>query len=387
VSVPGEGTSRPERERWAAGLPHAGDHLLEPHDATWVRRRLVALRRGLLAAALALVASAVVLALLPADLPAFDRIGGRGPAWLGAVGLLGVLGCLVLARGAWRVLAALGALYLSGMAAVGALHPQLHPRPQGIDAAVVLGMMVLGTSFLAVVLVGKVATWRRRGAIEADLQRGIVERYAGPATSPALRRLAAIAPGDPDFVRLDVLPAAQVVVRVNGRRLERWSPAHVATIAPARPHALRVGLPAELVPQSNDGRFTLERRSLSPEEREELGEHAARLRRRRGPVAAITIAVAAVSAWQLHGASSWRDAFDVVTLAWYVLLVLAWVGYARRLRAAHKLNCDEKLRWVVTVRDAGDRTAGAPPKLEVLPVSQLAWTEHARPAGWRVDAL
>src|SRR5690606_39656364 len=69
---------------------------------------------------------------------------------------------------------------------------------------------------------------------------------------------------------------------------------------------------------------------LSPEEREELGEHAARLRRRRGPVAAVTIAVVAVSAWQMWGAASWRDAFDLVTLAWWVLLVLAWIRSEER---------------------------------------------------------
>ena len=384
MSVP-EATSH--RERWAAGLPHVGDHPLEPHDAAWLRRRIVGLRRSVLASVLAIATSVAIVALLPADLPLLERIGGRGVAWLGGVALVGVLGCLVVARGAWRVLAALGALYLSGMAAVGALSPRFHPRPEGADAAVLLGMLVLGTSFVAVAVLRRVAMLRRIPAIEADVQRGVVERYAGAPTSRALRRLAAIAPGDPEPVRLDVLPSAELVVRINGRRQERFAHAHMATIAPARPHALRVGLPAELVPRSSDARFTLERRSLSPEEREELGEHAARLRRRRGPVAAVTIAVVAVSAWQMWGAASWRDAFDLVTLAWWVLLVLAWIGYARRLRAAHKLQCDEKLRWVVTVRDAGDRTAAAPPKLEVLPVSQLAWTEHARPAGWRVDEL
>lgn len=379
--------AEPQRERWAAGLPHVGDHPLEAHDVAWLRRRLGNLRRSLWIALVAIVGSAVFVALLPADLPVLERTGGHLLGWLGAVGLVGVLGCLVLGRGAWRVLAALGALYLSGMAAVGALEPQLHPRPRGIDAAVVLGMVLLGASFVVVVLVRRFSMWRRRSAIAADLERGVVERYAGRPTSSALQRLAAIAPGDLDPVRLDVLPASKLVVRVNGRRQARWSPTHVATIAPARPHALRVGLPAELVPQSTDARFTLERRSLSPEERQELGEHAARLRRRRGPVAAITVAVAALSAWQLQGAASWRDAFDVITLAWYVLLALVWVGYVRRLRAAHKLQCDEKLRWVVTVRDSGDRTAATPPKLEVLPVSQLAWTEHARPAIWRTDEL
>lgn len=377
--------------RYAAGLPSLGERALEAHEIAWLRRRLRALSRGLVGSLVALAGSAVVmLAFVPADAPAVTHVGGVAFAWLGMVGLVGVLGCLALARGAWRVLAALGSLYLLGMAVVGALDPHLTPRPRGIDAAVVIGMILLGTTFVAAGLTRRIALWRRRAAIELDLERGIVERYGGapgPRAPSALRRLGAIDLGEPEPVRLDVLPSTGLVVRINGRRCDRWLTSHVATIAPARPHALRVGLPPELAPAPADPRLQIERRSLSPEERQELTEHAHRLRRHRGPVAAITVVVAAISAWQLYASSSWREAFDVVTAAWYGLLVLAWVGYVRRLRAAHKLSCDEKLRWVVTVRDAGDRAGASPPKLEVLPVSQLAWTEHARPAGWRVDEL
>jgi hypothetical protein len=81
----------------------------------------------------------------------------------------------------------------------------------------------------------------------------------------------------------------------------------------------------------------------------------------------------------------------------YALAGIAYFGYARRIAAAKKLESDRELRWVVTVDDV-HRDAAEPdgsttpiaanaPRLEVLPISHLAWTENASPAAWRLCRL
>jgi hypothetical protein len=374
--------------RYAVGLPWVGPRALEARETTQLLRQLRRVRLEIAGALAAMIVVGLGLALSGAPL---TRVGGPAAAWLGLVGLAGLLGCLLWARGGWRLLAALGSAYLLVGSALGELQPVLVPRPTGLDAAVVVGMILLGTSFVAHTLVVRVAlAWRAR-TIETDLDGGVVDRFAGPvrSTRPAvgLRRLlgdALLERGA--VVRIEVLPRSGLVVKVNGRRQRGWHTAHVAEVAATQPHALRIGLPRELAAAPADTKLKLERRSLSPQERAELQAHARRLGQRWGPVTAVTIAVVGVLAWHAMQARNLADAFDVVSVLWYGLAIVAWIGYVRRLRAAHKLRCDERLRWVVTVRDA-DAPDASTPKLEVLPVSQLAWTEHARPAGWRTDEL
>ncbi len=373
-------------ERYAAGLPWVGSRTLESSERARYRRQLARLRWGLISTVVAIALSGGGAWQLGRHVD-LAPVGGPFAAWLGVVGLCGVLACLIAARGGWRVFAALGSIYLLAVAAAGQLRPQLVPRPQGLDAAVIVGMILLGLSFVVHAGATRWIVIRRRRAIAADLEAGIVDRYAGATTAQpptALRRLL------PDVTpqtetRIEVLPTSGLVVRVDGRRGVQWRPAHLARIAPTQPHALRVGLPRDLAATAGDPRLKLERRSLSPLERQELIDHARRLRRRWGPVAVVTLAVLGVVGWHAVQAQTLADAFDVVSLLWYALAIVAWTSYVRRLRAAHKLTCDERLRWVVTVGGADASEATTPPRLEVLPVSQLAWTEHARPAGWRVD--
>jgi hypothetical protein len=161
----------------------------------------------------------------------------------------------------------------------------------------------------------------------------------------------------------------------------------VVDVAPAQPHALRVELPREVAPTDSDPRLCLRRRSLTPQERAELERHITRLRRHWWPVAALGVAVVGLVAWDLHTASP-EDPLplDGATLGWLAMLVLVCVGHVRRELAARKLEHDRRLRWVVTVHQDAD-PGRDPPSLEVLPISQLAWTERANPAGWRLSRL
>jgi hypothetical protein len=135
----------------------------------------------------------------------------------------------------------------------------------------------------------------------------------------------------------------------------------------------------------------LKRRSLSPAERGELARHIDTLRRRYWPPIVATVGVAALVGVRVWAEGPEADLFGAGSLLWYAVAVLTYLAYLRRLRAAQRLHWDRELRWVVTVHDRAKLEssdgAGLAPKLEMLPISQLAWTENARPAAWRTSRL
>ncbi len=362
------------------------------HDRAWVRQRLHRLWWGttaIVAAVLVVAGAAWTVARLT---PSFaDKLGGPLGLGLVAVGGLGVLGCLT-ARGWWRGLALVGTGVLGGALAADLWLPAL-TQPRWLMAEVLVGTTVLGLSHLGLVLGrrGRLL-WRTRN-IHLDLAEGTLERFEGPHPTgplcPVLERLHTAGVLRPNgTIRMEMLPRSNLLVRISGRRIERWETTDVVDIAPAQPHALRVELPHDVIPSAPDPRLCLKRRSLTAQERAELGRHIARLRRRWWPAAGLTVLVLGLVAWDIHGASP-HETFplDGASLGWLALLVVVYVGYGRRVLAARKLEHDQRLRWVVTVHQPAADPGQDPPSLEVLPISQLAWTERAAPADWRLSRL
>jgi hypothetical protein len=175
----------------------------------------------------------------------------------------------------------------------------------------------------------------------------------------------------------------------NGSPAHRIELTRTAEIAAPQPHAYRTALPRGIVRASAGAAMRLQRRSMTLDERAELGAHIARLRRAAWPTVASLGAVALVLGLRIVEDPDWHNLVDVVAFGWYALGFVSCVAYARRHAAARKLEIDRDLRWVVTVDDlapdpdAGS-IAGGVARLEVLPVSHLAWTEDAAPAPWRL---
>jgi len=316
---------------------------------------------------------------------------GELGAGLVAMGAVGVLGCLT-ARGWWRRLALVGAGYLVGAVAANLWLPTLD-QPRWLTAEVLVATTVLGLSFGGLAFARRVRLLWLTPRIRADLAKGDLERFEGRPSEPLDRVLTRLHAGAGPSVRraptrLEVLPRSGLVVRFAGRRIEHWEAAHVADVAPTQPHALRVELPHGVAPSAPDPGLCLKRRSLTPHERAELSRHIVRLRRRRWPVVMLTLVVLGLVGWDLSNTVPDRTLpLDGVSLGWLALLVVVYIGYGRRMLAARKLEHDRTLRWVVTVhQDAADPHCD-PPSLEVLPISQLAWTERASPAGWRLSRL
>jgi hypothetical protein len=378
--------------RYAAGLPHRGTRRLTVRDRAWVERRLRGLVLGTGAAALGLVAVLVGAWVVAPRIPAL-AVPLRGGLGLGLVvlGGVGLLACL-RARGWWRRLALVGAGVLV-LALVGDQWVPALAQPPWLVAEMLVGTTVLGLSRLGLGCAHRIRMLRRVPRIRADLAAGVVERFEAAAPpgplGDVLARLREAGRLEPHaVVRLEMLPRSGVVMRLGGRRVERWETAHVADVAPAQPHALRVELPREVAPAEPDPRMCLKRRSLTPQERAELQRHIARLRRRWWPVAALTVAVVGLVAWDLYTATPHEVLpLDGATLGWLAMLALVYVGHVRRELAARKLEHDRRLRWVVTVHQDAADPGRDPPSLEVLPISQLAWTEQAAPAGWRLSRL
>ena len=315
--------------------------------------------------------------------------GGVGISLL-ALGLVGFASCLSV-RGWWRRLALTGMGLLSLALAVKHWVPEL-ALPPWLVAELVVGIMVLGLSRLGIRSAHRIRMLLRLPRVRADLAAGVVERFEaatprGPLGDLLARlrdsgRLDHIA-----VVRLELLPSSTVVLRLGSRQVDRWETAHVVEVAPAQPHALRVELPREVAPAQPDPRVCLRRRSLTPQERAELKRLIARLRRRWWPIVLLAVAVAGLIAWDLQTTTDDALPLDGATLGWLAMLVLLCVGHVRRELAARKLEHDRRLRWVVTVHQDAADPGRDPPSLEVLPISQLAWTERAAPAGWRLSRL
>lgn len=384
--------------QYAAGLPFARSRRLSCAEQTWLKRRI---RRLIISVAvmvtgliLWVVATGVVAHVRP---QLAEQLGGPFGLWLGSAGVAG--GLAALWRGGWvRIPVGLCALYLLGLAAVGALVPELTERPSGVTRLVVAAGIALGTSVVVATVARRLRMLAALSRVRHDIEHGVVERFEGltPGPSTALRRLKARGYGpaiEGARMQLDVLPRSGLVVRAAGRRCAPWTRVFVAQVARTQPHALRVELPEGVAPTQTAGRLNLQRRSLSPQERDELDRHIVRLRRHPWGAVVATMGLALAGWWQLRGGvpeSGWalaRRLLDPMMLGWYALATLTVVAYARRTIAARKLDDDRRLRWVVTVDGVQTPQGQSPPRLEVLPVSQLAWTENENPATWRTSKL
>ena len=384
------------RRRYAAGLPRVGSRNLAEHERRSIRRRLRRLELETIGwLALLCTAGATALRLSPAlELDLAAMLGGPIGIVLAATGGVGLVTSLFAARRAWRLAGALGVLGLLGASALELATPS--SLPGIVTWFVVFALVVLGNGHVCVAGWQHVRVLARRRSVAADLGDGCVEQFAGvlpTAVDETLRHLADrgdLRLGGTDPHRLELLPRSGLVLRVDGRPLDRLVAAYTAEIAPTQPHAFRARLPAGLVTETSGSapEVDLRRRSLTPAERAEITAHIHRLRRGVLPVVAVTIAVVVVTAFQLYKGLRWDALTEGTSLAWYALAAIAWGGYVRRILAARRLEHDRQLRWVVTVHDTATTPSDPlPPKLEVLPISQLAWTENAAPAVWRVSKI
>jgi hypothetical protein len=357
--------------RWAESLPFSTRRELRAGEqAVWRRRawRLVAQTAAIGAAAIVGVGIGAVAIerLMPELAHAFGGVAGLALSLVGVVGIVGA--CLVRSpRGRTPLLPRIG-----GLTALVLTMGATAWAPT--DA---LSSLWLRTPWVAIVLLGSgtiaLGAWQRATLLGrlprlfADLGAAGVDVYAGGRAG----------------ARLDVLPSSRVVTGRNGSATERIATTRTAEIAAPQPHAYRTSLPRGVVRAHADTQVKLQRRGLTVDEREELGAHIRRLRRTAWPALGSLFAVALVLALRMLEEPDWHNLVDVVAFGWYALGVVACVAYARRHAAAKKLAIDRDLRWVVTVDDASPRAAGIA-RLEVLPVSHLAWTEDAAPALWRM---
>lgn len=354
--------------RWAEGLPFSTRRELRRGERSgWYRRVARLLARTVLGAVATLVVVGGAAVWIERDAAAVAHaLGGFFGVALSLLGLVGLVGaCLRWPHApARRWPGVLGLVVLGVTVVATALAP-----PEALSSP------WLRTPWVAIVLLGTgtvaLATWQRLALLArlprllSDLSSADVEVYANASA------------------RLDVLPRSKIVIARNGSPAARIESTRTAEIAAPQPHAYRTSLPRGIIRATADADMRLQRRSLTVDERAELAAHIRRLRRAAWPALASIVAVALVLGGRMLGDPDWHNLVDAVALGWYALGVVAAVGYARRSSAARKLEVDRNLRWVVTVDDAS-RCSSEAARLEVLPVSHLAWTQDAAPASWRL---
>lgn len=367
-----------------------GSRRLYAHETRFVLR---ALRRAqwTLGGASALFLGAAASAWIASDhVDAELRLAVGGPLGLvlGVMAGGGAIASVLVGARLERWLVAVSLLILGSFGIVELAFPEARPPHPRLVQGLVAVLLGGGSWFLSSRVSAAISLLRRRAVVTADLERGDVDRCSGRPRRLHARSLRTLRRrgdlddhGGPHTV--EVLPRSGLVLQVDGRTPQRPLLASVAAVAPAAPHALRVALPPDLAAVSSPT-VQLQRRSLTPAERDELSRHAESMRR--PPVAVWLAAVGALSVAVASLAVS-QTTLQLLSTAGPALLLVAGAAahHLRRVRAATRLLEDQSLRWLVTVSDRDPHGADAAPRLEMLPVSQLAWSEHAAPAPWRVD--
>jgi len=364
--------------RYGAGLPKVGTRALEDDEHSRVRRACRRATVWLVGASVGVALSVSVALMLPDPWIAFGM----------SVAALASLTALVLGGVGVRVGVLLGFLAQGGVSFMAAEMPEARPPHPLLVTALELGTVAVAFGFVIARVHGALALLRRRAELADDLRGGVVDRCAGrlrdlgdARTFRILLRRGDVLDAGPRH-EIELLPRSGFVLRVDGHSPSRPLLAPIASIAPGAPHALRVALPPDL---SAIGSPTVElqRRGLTLAEREELLRHATTLRRPPWHLFISMPACLAVVSWQWQHALSERPWLGLMTIAVYLAAGASGLHFAQRRRTATRLRADESLRWLVTVTER-DAPEGGVPHLEMLPVSRLAWTEHAQPAPWRL---
>lgn len=369
--------------RYGGGLPKVGTRALAGAEAERVRRALWRARTWLLGTVVVMTASSILAT--SGVLPLHPAV-----AFAAAVALVASIIAVALGSMAVRVGVAAGIVAQAVVLWMASAMPEARPPHPLLVGALQAGTVVLSARLVLLRLHGAWSLYRRRTALAEDLHARDVDRCAGrlrelaeARTFQILQRRGEIVEAGPRH-EIELLPRSGFVLQVDGRALSRPLLARVTSVAPTVPHAFRVALPSDLSAIASPT-VQLERRSLTPAEREELERRANGMRRPPWSLYVASPAVLAAAAWQWQHASAEVPWLGLTAIAVYLLGGAAAFHYVQRLRTASRLRSDAELRWLVTVTDR-DAPEGAAPHLEMLPVSRLAWTEHARPASWRLDA-
>lgn len=369
--------------RYGGGLPKVGTRTLEDTEVVRIRRA-VSRAKAWLAGAASIVVAAGLLAGSTA-LPLHPVV-----AFAATLGIVASVTAVALGSVAVRVGVAAGIVAQAVVVWMASAMPEARPPHPILVGALQLGTIVLSARLVLLRLHGAWTLYRRRNAVAEDLQQRDVDCCAGrlrelqdARTFQILQRRGEVIESGPRH-EIELLPRSGFVVRVDGRTLSQPLLARVTSIAPTVPHAFRVALPPDLSAIASPT-VQLERRSLTPAEREELDRRAQSMRRPPWTIYVAAPAVLAALGWQWEHTTAEVPWLGLVAAAVYLLGGAAAFHYVHRMRTASRLRADAELRWLVTVTDR-DAPEGAAPRLEMLPVSRLAWTEHARPAPWRLDA-
>lgn len=374
--------------RYCAGLPEIGTRPLRPREIDDTRQ-LFARARWVLAGLATLPCAAAWVSWQVAsqlDAAVMTEVGGSLGLGVAFVALVGVVCALLGGDRLWRWGGVVGVLAVAALGLIPHALPDALPAHPAVIATVAVHMLAVGGSFLVVRGIEAIRVVARRRRLLADLGQGTVTRCEGRLStlrySTALRRLARR--GDIDdhggVHGIEVLPRSGFVVSVDGQRPSRTTIAFTTQVASPAPFAFRTSLPDGLDAPTPD----LKRRSLTPAEADELSRHAAALRRPSRLALVVAPLTVAAATWHVLMGGADRPLATAACMGLYALATLALFHELRRIRAGRKLRADLELRWLVTVEPAQESQA---PKLEVLAISQLAWSENATPAGWRVDEV
>lgn len=363
-------------QRYGAGLPRVGTRAVDSTDVAWVRRTVRAAWTWVFLGLSTATAATAATIIFPAA-----SMWSAGTV----VAIAGSFAILVRGSARMRWVVATGWALQLVFFGVSAFRPEARPVHPALVLALQAGTALAAIAFLGQRLLHAATVLRRTARLRGDLAAGVVERFEGRLRDAGHARTFRALVRSHDLVDLgqphvlEVLPSSGLLVRVNGKPPARLLLVPTASLAASAPHALRVPLPPDLATVASPD-VALERRSLTPAERDELARITAEFRRPSWPLWVLVPCTLTLAAWPyLHPTEPW---FGLLAAFVHMGTGASVFHFVQRLRTASRLGADRTLRWLVTVTDR-KASPSATPHLEMLAMSRMAWTEHGQPAQWR----
>jgi hypothetical protein len=295
-----------------------------------------------------------------------------------AGGLLGALEAAIWSPRAW-----VRWMFRIGLSCAVLMVLVFESLPEGFAIALTLAVSTLGVFGGVASLVERVSSVRRWrpafAVVELDLAEGRVMCFGGPvpnAEDPD-------DPASPTELKIEILPRSRFVHRVNAEISPNWETARVHAVSVARVEPSDIVFSDRAAKlQRVDESHTYRERALTPAEAAELKEIRTRLGRRAVADAVGAALFAAILVRLVESILHWRQSPELSRAGWIAVGIIVVLRVWRAAATWRALGADLRTAGVLLAWPRG-ASHEDPPSAEILPHSELVWTQHGEAPEWR----
>ncbi|MCC6501507.1 MAG: hypothetical protein IT362_00040 [Deltaproteobacteria bacterium] len=184
----------------------------------------------------------------------------------------------------------------------------------------------------------------------------------------------------------EVFPNSGFIFSINGNLLKTRYEVEITEAASAPESPYIISLPRDVLQIDNEQNAELLRRRLTPDEIDELKNHAAQLCKLSKPAFVFMLFMTCLAFWGAVTSESvikWFAEFKIQLIVLSSFLLYSIYSYIRNFLYARKFKEDIKLGWVII--SSRHEEPSNEEQQEILPVSSALWTEKGKPSNWRMQ--